>query len=180
MERFEVKVTKDFLVFSAGHFITFDGGKCERIHGHNYRVEVEVEGPLDENAYVIDFLALRDLARGIVERLDHRMLLPDCSRWIAVTVAETQTTARFGDRWWSFPADECVILPIENTTTELLAKWFGEELRESLRGLGYSDFEAIRVRMEENVGQWAVWEFRQPKETVPVNREEVSDSSTSR
>ena len=48
-----VRVTKDHLVFSAGHFITFNGDVCERIHGHNWRVAVEVEGSLDENHYVI-------------------------------------------------------------------------------------------------------------------------------
>ena len=42
--RYKVRVTKDSLVFSSGHFITFNGDHCERIHGHNYRVAVEVEG----------------------------------------------------------------------------------------------------------------------------------------
>ena len=41
---FRVRVTKDYLVFSSGHFITFNGDHCERIHGHNYRLAVEVEG----------------------------------------------------------------------------------------------------------------------------------------
>ena len=45
--RFKVRVTKDYLVFCSGHFITYDGDHCERIHGHNYRTAVEVEGDLD-------------------------------------------------------------------------------------------------------------------------------------
>ena len=63
---FRVRVTKDYLVFCSGHFITYDGDHCERIHGHNYRTAVEVEGDLDQNHYVIDFIALKDLTR------DHR------------------------------------------------------------------------------------------------------------
>ena len=59
-ERYRVRVTKDHLVFSAAHFITFNGHICERLHGHNWRVAVEVAGPLDENSYVFDFIALRD------------------------------------------------------------------------------------------------------------------------
>ena len=81
-ERYTVRVTKDYLVFSAGHFITFAGDHCERIHGHNYRATVEVEDVLDENHYVFDFLALRDLTRGITDELDHRMLLPSRSALI--------------------------------------------------------------------------------------------------
>src|SRR6266446_6703234 len=45
-EHFHVRVTKDYLVFSAAHFITFAGNVCERLHGHNYRVAAEVEGQL--------------------------------------------------------------------------------------------------------------------------------------
>ena len=70
IERYRVRIDKDFLVFSAGHFITFDGDVCERLHGHNYRVAAEVEGPLDENHYVVDFVALRDTLRGILESVD--------------------------------------------------------------------------------------------------------------
>ena len=63
-ERYRVRVTKDHLVFSAAHFITFNGNICERLHGHNWRVAVEVAGPLDENSYVFDFIALRDGPRN--------------------------------------------------------------------------------------------------------------------
>ena len=79
---FKVRVTKDYLVFCSGHFITYQGDQCERIHGHNYRTAVEVEGDLDENHYVIDFIALKDLTKSIIDELDHRMLLPTRSRQI--------------------------------------------------------------------------------------------------
>ena len=50
-EHYKVRVTKDHLVFCSGHFISYEGDKCERLHGHNYRASVEVEGPLDANFY---------------------------------------------------------------------------------------------------------------------------------
>jgi 6-pyruvoyl-tetrahydropterin synthase len=68
-----VRVTKDHLVFSAAHFITFNGNVCERLHGHNWRTAVEVAGPLDENNYVFDFIALRDALAAIVGELDHNV-----------------------------------------------------------------------------------------------------------
>ena len=76
MERYHVRIDKDDLVFSASHFITFDGDTCERLHGHNYRVAVDVHGPLDENHYVVDFVALRQSIRAILDELDHRVILP--------------------------------------------------------------------------------------------------------
>ena len=75
-ETYHVRLTKEHLIFSAAHFITFNGNICERLHGHNYRVFAEVYGPLDENQYVIDFIALRDTLKEITTELDHHMLLP--------------------------------------------------------------------------------------------------------
>ena len=45
MPNYAVRITKDYLVFSAGHFITYNGDVCERLHGHNYRVAAEVAAP---------------------------------------------------------------------------------------------------------------------------------------
>ena len=72
-EHYKVRVTKDHLVFCAGHFISYEGDKCERLHGHNYRATVEVEGPLDENFYLFDFIALKRHTRAITDELDHRI-----------------------------------------------------------------------------------------------------------
>ena len=43
-EHYKVRVTKDHLVFCSGHFISYEGDKCERLHGHNYRASVESRG----------------------------------------------------------------------------------------------------------------------------------------
>ena len=126
-ESWSVRVTKDTLVFSAAHFITFNRNVCERIHGHNWRVEAEIEGPLDENHYVFDFIALRDGLQALVHELDHRVLLPDRHSMIQVVISddEQEVTARFENRRWVFPREDCLILPIENTTAELIARWIG-------------------------------------------------------
>src|ERR1700739_1290209 len=106
-ETYYVRVKKDYLVFSAAHFITFDGNVCERLHGHNYRVAAEVEGPLDDNHYVIDFLALCDAMRSIVTELDPFMLLPTGHPTIAVESNERRVVVTFQDRRWEFPHGDC-------------------------------------------------------------------------
>ena len=73
--RRRVKVEGGYLNFSSAHFITY-GGKCERLHGHNYGVLVEVEGELGEDKLVFDFTILKRLTKEICQRLDHRFLLP--------------------------------------------------------------------------------------------------------
>jgi 6-pyruvoyltetrahydropterin/6-carboxytetrahydropterin synthase len=159
-ERYHVRVTKDYLIFSAGHFITFNGTECERLHGHNYRTAVEVEGPLDENHYVFDFIALTKEARAIVGELDHHMLLATRNPLISVEELDRNVRVRFRDREWSFPREDCVLLPIENTTAELLAKWIARRLADVLRTAYRYVPEVMRVEVEENVGQWAVYEWK--------------------
>lgn len=162
-ERFRVRVTKDHLVFSAGHFITITtaGGEiCERIHGHNWRTAVEVAGLLDENGYVFDFIALRDALQGIIAELDHRMLLPLRHPRIEVNVGDSEVEARYAERRWVFPRDECVLLPIEQTTAELIARWIGGRLRDAL-GSNAGRLDTMRIEVEENFGQWAMWEWRE-------------------
>jgi 6-pyruvoyltetrahydropterin/6-carboxytetrahydropterin synthase len=157
--RYRVRVTKDHLVFSAAHFITFNGNICERLHGHNWRVAAEVAGPLDENAYVFDFIALRDALQDIVNRLDHRMLLPTLHRTIAVSEHDDEVEARFETRRWVFPREDCILLPIENTTAERIAGWIGAELKSQVTGHGGGRLTLLQIEVEENFGQWAICEI---------------------
>ncbi len=157
--RFRVQVTKDHLVFSAAHFITFNGDVCERLHGHNWRASVEVAGPLDENHYVYDFIALRDHLQALVNELDHHVLLPMSHPLIEVTSTDNEVTARFRDKRWIFPSEDCRLLPIANTTAELIAQWIGEQLLDRLGESFRQTMSTLWIRVEENFGQWAECEM---------------------
>lgn len=67
-------VTKEF-TFSAAHFLTKYHGKCEQLHGHNYRLQVTVAGSLNTDDVVIDFVALKKVVQDkIISQLDHTHL----------------------------------------------------------------------------------------------------------
>lgn len=157
---FKVRVTKDYLVFCAGHFITYDGDHCERLHGHNYRTAVEVEDELDQNHYVIDFIALKDMTRAITDELDHRMLLPAQSSRIQVREEGPNIRVTYRERYWSFPREECVLLPIANTTAELLADYIAARIRSAMTDRGWRLPRILRVEVEESFGQSAEVEWR--------------------
>ena len=159
-EHWKVRVTKDHLVFCSGHFISYEGDKCERLHGHNYRAAVEVEGGLDENQYVFDFIALKHRTKAITDELDHRMLLPTRNPYIRLQEEARAIRVRYKDREWLFPRDDCMLLPIENTTAELLARYIAQRLAEDLRRQYRYEPEVLRVEVEENVGQSATCELR--------------------
>ncbi len=159
-ERYKVRVTKDHLVFCSGHFISYEGDKCERLHGHNYRTAVEIEGELDENHYVFDFIALKHRTKAITDELDHRMMLATRNPHIAVEEGPREVSVRYRDRHWLFPREDCVLLPIENTTAELLARYIAQRLVEELRQHHRFTPQLLRVEVEENIGQSATVEWR--------------------
>jgi 6-pyruvoyltetrahydropterin/6-carboxytetrahydropterin synthase len=155
---YHVRVEKDYLVFSAGHFITYNIETCERLHGHNYRVAAEVAGLLDPNHYVIDFVWLRDTMKSLVDELDHRMLLPTAHPLIRVTYDEREVIATFRDRRWVFPLEDCMLLPVANTTSELLAEYLGNKLLARIAAETRVEPSRVRIEVDECFGQVAVWE----------------------
>jgi len=159
-ERYQVRVSKDYLVFCAGHFISYEGDKCERLHGHNYRASVEIEGDLDDNHYVFDFIALKNHTKAITDELDHHVLLPTRNQFIRVEEGPRGVQVRYKDREWLFPRDDCILLPIENTTAELLARYIGERLLGDLRRQHGYEPRVLRVEVEESFGQSASCEWQ--------------------
>ena len=111
MPDYSVRIAGDNLIYSAAHFIMLPGGICEPLHGHNYRVAVELSGPLDEIDCVIDFLALLEIMKSILAELDHAVLLPTRHPAIRVSAGEEEVEVRFGARRWVFPRAECRLLP---------------------------------------------------------------------
>ena len=166
---YRVHLQKEHHVFSAAHFITFNGDVCERLHGHNYRVWGEIEGPLDENHYVIDFIALRDTLQQITGELDHHMLLPTTHPMIRVAATAREVEVTFEDRRWVFPREDCVLLPVSNTTAELLAHYLAQRLREALETRIGLRFPVVRIGVDENHGQWGVCELRDTPPQAPAD-----------
>ena len=116
--RRKVKVEAGYLTFSSAHFITYSG-KCERLHGHNYGVLVEVEGELNENKVVFDFTILKRLAKEICQRLDHRFLLPLHNPDLELVASADSWQIRFRNKCYIFPRTDVIELPIENSTAKL-------------------------------------------------------------
>jgi len=67
---FEVMIERNF---SSAHQLRGYRGKCENLHGHNYKVEIYARGrELNEAGLLVDFVELKDAADEVVQYLDHR------------------------------------------------------------------------------------------------------------
>jgi 6-pyruvoyltetrahydropterin/6-carboxytetrahydropterin synthase len=69
---FEITVEE---TFAAGHALRNYHGRCENVHGHNYRVQVTVTGEqLDAAGLLVDFVELKRIMHAVVDRMDHQFL----------------------------------------------------------------------------------------------------------
>jgi 6-pyruvoyltetrahydropterin/6-carboxytetrahydropterin synthase len=155
-ESYHVRLAKERFVFSAAHFITYAGDVCEPLHGHNYHVACEVHGPLDENEYVVDFITVRDALQKICDSLDHRMLLPLSHPTIQVVEADGEVTVTHGQKRWIFPRGDCVLLPVANTTAELLARHIALQMSEAVVAAVGTKPAKLVVEVDECDGQWGI------------------------
>jgi 6-pyruvoyltetrahydropterin/6-carboxytetrahydropterin synthase len=161
MERWSIEIYKEYFKFSAAHFLIFPDGSAERLHGHNYRVFVDVGAPLSEHGLVIDFITIKPVVRDLLEELDEHWILPGEHPVLRIEPGSDGTTeVRFGERYYAAPSEDVLVLPINNTSSENLATWIGRELKRrfELRFPGVT-IEALRVAVEETSGQRGYWSF---------------------
>ncbi len=153
---YKVVVEGGYLRFGAAHFITM-GGKCERLHGHNYDVAASVEGPLGADGYVIDFVQLKHTLRDICEALDHRFLMPLENQHLALKECNNHWEIQFGDRHYVFPSRDVQPLPVDNVTAERLAEYIWGELADRLLRKECADGQRITlsIGVAEAPGQTA-------------------------
>jgi 6-pyruvoyltetrahydropterin/6-carboxytetrahydropterin synthase len=160
MSRYRMVLAKEDFKFAAAHFTIFAGGRAELLHGHNYHVQVELSGhELDREGLLVDLESFKKALREICARLDSRTLLPAESPRLQWSRDGDSLEVRFGDRAYRLPADDTLLLPLANTSIELLARMLWHDLAPHLAG---SRLEMMAVAVEETAGQRCWFEDRLP------------------
>jgi len=151
---FAIRVEKEHLKFSAAHFLIFADGTAERLHGHNYRVAVELEAASLAHGVVADFRLVKQALATVLAPLDERLLVPDLHPALTIVRDGDEITLRFGRRRYVLPADEVTVLPIANTSSECLAEHVAAELLALLRQQAPGTrWTRLAVEVEETAGQ---------------------------
>ncbi len=140
--------------FSSAHLI-IEHEKCERLHGHNYRVGVTVEGEPNEQGIIVDFLELKRILKRLCGRYDHHILLPENNPALKRLSEGASTRIAVRGREFEFPSENAVWLPVVNTTVEELARIIADEV---VQNLPYPNVRRITIWVEESPGQGATEE----------------------
>lgn len=151
-------LAKQNFKFSSAHFLIFDEHRAEMLHGHNYRVKIELcikESQSKTQGYAIDFHVLKKMIKARLDKWDEHILLPaqhpDMQHKISRDGKNYEIN--FRDRFYSFPMTEVIWLEINNTSVEnfslLLAKEFYKEFNK------LTPMQWVSVAVEETDGQSA-------------------------
>lgn len=151
--------------FSASHFIVFENGFCEPLHGHNFHVEATIDAPLNKAGYTVDFLVVNEALKSILEPWRERVLLPRNNLDFSIERNGSQFEISYtqpdgSPLFWSIPAEHCVILDVKNTTTELIALTIAHRLWKRLSP--ETPLIWLEIRLEETPGCAAVCRIPAP------------------
>lgn len=155
-QEFKVHVTKDYLKFNAAHFIAYPGFR-EALHGHNYRVSVDIEGALGSQGYVVDFGVVKKIAKSICKRLNERLILPEQSDCLRFADDGPNIIVHYEEDEFRFPKKDVIMLPIIHSSAEELARYFAGELRTELDKLGIDGLTTVQIGVAETPGQAAYY-----------------------
>ena len=140
-------ITKIF-TFDSAHKLTNYYGKCERLHGHTYRLEVTVEGPVHDNGMVVDFVLLKRIVkRRVLDKLDHHYLND---------VVENPSSERLAEWIWGELCDLEELL-----AEEIEDKNLGEDLKAYLE-----DVKGLKREVNEGVRLYEIKLFESPTSYV--------------
>lgn len=174
-----VTIRGDEFKFSCAHFVSYNGFR-ERLHGHNYTVEVEMTGPMHaDDGYVIDFGVLKKHIRMLCKSLNERVIVPLNSDTLTIRFKDSppeqvtfitcggpdeeytekvsgQVEITCKSAFFSFPRDDCALLPIKVSTAENLSAYLSGQLEEALRAdIADRKIETLTMRVFERPTQAA-------------------------
>lgn len=160
-ERWAIHMHKEYFKFSCAHFLIFPDGSKERLHGHNYHVDAEIEGQLTDRGLVIDFILVKPVIRELCDGLDEHWIVPGEHPELVVKAGDDgHSEVSYRECRYRVPSDEVIVLPINNTSAENLATWLGRELVSRIQDrFGRTQIEKLRLAVSEASGQWGVYYY---------------------
>lgn len=172
---FEVYVAKETFKFNAAHFVAFESYR-ERLHGHNYQVGVRMLGQrqIGADGYLIDFGTIKTVTKDICKRLNEHFICPMYSNVLTIRTKEEEQQVDIecqdGTKF-SFPLQDCAMLPIVHATTEELAIYLYGEILNGLHAdyLLQRQIHTMEITVAEAPGQEATFRMEIPTSLLYAN-----------
>ncbi|MDI6887264.1 MAG: 6-carboxytetrahydropterin synthase [Candidatus Thermoplasmatota archaeon] len=148
--KLEIDGWRSGITFSACHMMP-ELDKCSRLHGHTYAVHARIYSETIRKGIVIDFTVIKKILRKIIDKLDHKVLLPKAM----VKIENKKVKITEDKKEYSFPIEDVILLDLEPVSAENLANYLLERLIDEL-DLKDRKFCKLELGLDEGWGQ-GVW-----------------------
>jgi 6-pyruvoyltetrahydropterin/6-carboxytetrahydropterin synthase len=153
---FVVTFARENLKFSAAHFTVFPDGQVERLHGHNYQVSVALHGEQLRGGLLFPFHEIKPQILALCQAWDERVLLPAASPALRIgregTQVQVEVRSAVVRKFYSFPAEDVILLPLDNISCENLASHLLAALAEWIGTKGFP-LHHLELSLSESPGQ---------------------------
>ncbi len=149
-----IELQKESMHFSAGHFTIFSATERENLHGHNYKVSIELHTWIDERLGLsFDYRFYKKRMRELCEQLNQTFLMPGKSPFLTWQEENGYLWFAFNHEKIPFLRRDVSIIPVTNITVEELSRWFVEGLLEDKAKLDEHNIYKIIVKVFSGDGQ---------------------------
>lgn len=142
----KTKIAKEF-TWEMSHRLPFHKGDCKNIHGHTYRIRLEITGEPDANGIVIDYFELKNLVAPIISKLDHAFICDSSDGLMLDFLRE------HGMKYFEL---DCP------STAENIAHFFLKEMMPLF--VQYTHCDRLRIRLQETEDVYAEVEYKKNPE----------------
>ena len=148
-----IRLDKENMKFSAGHFTIFGPGERERLHGHNFKVAVVLHARVGDNGLCFDYGIYKREVVALCRELNEYFLLPGRSPLLSIETDGDAVVAVFGDERIPFLRGDVLVLPVANITLEELAGYLLGRLLGDGAAIAAHGIEAMEVSVASGPGQ---------------------------
>lgn len=148
-----IEISKEDLKFSAAHFTIFSATERERLHGHNFKVSLDITAEVGPNGLCFSYVEIKQRLRALVAEYDEFMILPADSPYLSIEQKDGFYSVRFNDESLSFPLADTLVLPIRNTTVEEFARLLLERLLEDAEFIDGNGVRKLVMKVSSGPGQ---------------------------
>ena len=156
-----IKLFKEYLKFSAAHFTIFSATDRERIHGHNFTVQIDLDLSVNEDGISTSYRSFKDSAKILCESLDEHILLPQYSQYLSFEMMNNQYLVKFNGEELFFPIADTKLLPVRNTTVEELSFYILNQITKEFE-VEKNNITFIEITVSSGAGQSGSTKWTKP------------------
>ncbi len=151
-----IEIEKSYLHFSAAHFTIFSATNRERLHGHNWRIAVEITGEIDDNGLLFDYAIYKKILKDLCQQFDEYTLIAEQSPYLIIDADEDYYYIKHNNITQPLLKSDTILLPVKNVTIESLSYYFLSLMVADKARLDELNITSFEMRVSSGPNQWGI------------------------